>query len=820
MKKLLAMILAISMLGGCGTTDKKNKDTTSTSTTTLQSILSTTEKNIPPPVLTPVTVKNISTFSDYVPYNYTGTPSVPEYTISANLDNVINRWQYTTEEKPEYDVEEDYTDQDGNPYIYQFYRSDYEMSEEMQKLIEENGFAVSDRYDIGRYSTLYEENRYDLVPNFITTDTALYSFHLVFSSILVNLEKNIFYNELNTLTTEMYNQAEAMYYMAEDTDFENAALRNYAYFAVANSLLNTSFEFPAEISDICKEEITLINNASGPAPSPIVNLGENNDSLEEFQLDYSQFTPRSHYTETEELQKYFRVMQWYGQTTYRSKYEDEAKSAILMTALLYTSQTALDSWMKIYEPTNFFVGDSDDIIPQNFYTELSEIYGDFSDFTALTNNENFEKAKLIIRAMKKPAINSTPIYETVEDVDKAIVGLRFMGQRFTVDGAIMQQLMDRLVPDRALPSALDIPSAFGSNLAEELQKDETSQYPEYQSQLDFVREKINALPEETWGSNVYWGWLNNLRPLTDDTKSEGYPLFMQNQLWEQKELNTFISSWTELKHDTALYIKQPMGEMGGGIPDEPETAPDDGGYVEPNPNVYGRLLALTNMTLSGMESRGLFFEEKYPEDRDISIKSALEKLQYLYQNLLTISEHELANTPLTTEEYDFIRTFGGELEHVWDVYHYNHPNVMMGNNTNTSLVIDVATDPNGLCLEEGVGYGKLMIAAFPRNGEVVLGSGVVYSHYEFTQPLDHRLTDEEWQFSLSLKEMPFLVEYFESVWSAENNPDDYAEVPYYIDIPEYSDWQKDFIADIGFLENWELEELEQQAQEGTEEDTE
>ena len=47
-------------------------------------------------------------------------------------------------------------------------------------------------------------------------------------------------------------------------------------------------------------------------------------------------------------------------------------------------------------------------------------------------------------------------------------------------------------------------------------------------------------------------------------KAEGYPSFMLKQAWDRKELNTFLGSWTELKHDTILYTKQVYAdEMGG-----------------------------------------------------------------------------------------------------------------------------------------------------------------------------------------------------------------------------------------------------------------
>ena len=78
---------------------------------------------------------------------------------------------------------------------------------------------------------------------------------------------------------------------------------------------------------------------------------------------------------------------------------------------------------------------------------------------------------------------------------------------------------------------------------------------------------------------------------------------MLNEAWQRKELNTFLGSWTELKHDTILYAKQNYAEMGGG-----GLEVDDRGYVEPNPQVYARLASLTAMTREGLETRDMLNE--------------------------------------------------------------------------------------------------------------------------------------------------------------------------------------------------------------------
>ena len=60
---------------------------------------------------------------------------------------------------------------------------------------------------------------------------------------------------------------------------------------------------------------------------------------------------------------------------------------------------------------------------------------------------------------------------------------------------------------------------------------------------------------------------------------------MQTEAWAKRSLASFLGSWAELKHDTALYAKQVYGEMGGG----PIDAEDDRGYVEAEPAVFGKL---------------------------------------------------------------------------------------------------------------------------------------------------------------------------------------------------------------------------------------
>jgi len=49
------------------------------------------------------------------------------------------------------------------------------------------------------------------------------------------------------------------------------------------------------------------------------------------------------------------------------------------------------------------------------------------------------------------------------------------------------------------------------------------------------------------------------------------------------------------------------------------------------------------------------------------------------------------------------------------------------------------------CLEEGVGYVKAIIVAYPTSHGIYAGVGPMLSYYEFKQPVSNRLTDEEWK---------------------------------------------------------------------------
>ncbi len=673
-----------------------------------------------------------SSFAIYKEIPVKINPKVPTYSVSQDLSNIENIADFN-----------------------------FKMSDEAKNLLIKNAFVVKQGYEREFYS-LYESNRYSYIPNFITTDSMLHNYHLMFGHLLKKLEEEKLAPELKSLNANMLAEAISQYNSLKGTEWENAARRNVGFFAVGSKLLDPSVSVTSFVANEVNQELALISAHQGIKESPVMNIGGSQgpvfDSpqgilgLGALKEDYSQYIPRGHYDQTEQLKSYFKSMMWYGRLTFRLKNDDEIKSGILITLAL-NKENNRASWDKIYEPVNFFVGKSDDITYYQFKDLVKKIYGE-----NLTVQEMIsDKSKFIsfvdeTKTLEPPQLNSIPIFnaEIQPDREKEIKGFRFMGQRFTIDASIFQRLIEREVPRRMLPKGLDIPAAFGSTEALNLltQMGET-EYENYLENMTKMKSYIKDLPTENWTQNLYWGWLYALRPLTEE-KTNGYPTFMQNLAWVRKDLNTFLGSWTELKHDTILYAKQVYAELGGGGDIETK---DDRGYVEPNPYVYARLASLLKMTAEGLEARGLL---------NVTAKDNLGKMEQLALSLKTISEKELNNEKLTDAEYELIRSYGGQLEHFWlevnkdqsafkDMgqrnYLYENP---------SALVADVATDPNGQVLQEATGHISEIYVVVPIDGKLRIAKGGIYSYYEFAWPLSDRLTDKKWRELLDSRQAPSL----------------------------------------------------------------
>ena len=197
-------------------------------------------------------------------------------------------------------------------------------------------------------------------------------------------------------------------------------------------------------------------------------------------------------------------------------------------------------------------------------------------------------------------------------IDPERPSVRLMGTRFVIDSWIMDQLVAPNVsepPDlRVLASPLDLAAAFGSDFALAIQDEagETA-YLHYPEQMAAMRAAVAARPDEAWGETVYDAWLAAVEPMWLP-HGAAFPDFMQSDAWKAKSQQAGFGSYAELRHDTILYTKQFVGEMGSVAADLPEVR----NWVEPDPVAFGRLSAMATLTRDGLAARELLPKEDRP----------------------------------------------------------------------------------------------------------------------------------------------------------------------------------------------------------------
>ncbi|MBB6097624.1 hypothetical protein HNR42_001041 [Deinobacterium chartae] len=624
------------------------------------------------------------------------------------------------------------------------------LSAEQRRLLGQNGFVVAPaRWR--QFHQVYEDTRYADIPVFITTDAVYHAYHLAFSKLLRDLERERLAPELAALSQQLAGAAEKQYAALRGTRLEEASRLLLAYLAVGARLANPAYTPPQAVADTVRQELALIDAHAGPGSSAVMSVAG-----DPYLEDYGQYVPRGHYTRSAALSNYFRAMMWYGRIGFRLKSDRETRAALLLTRLMRSTSGAEARWSRIYDPTSLLVGRSDDLSFRDYGSLMDRVFGSGSPARALEQDAGLAEFRQAAMRLPAPRINSMIIDYRKSQAEQT-QGLRLMGQRFVLDAYVFEQLVWREVgteqKPRLLPRGLDLFAALGNREAYNLLKasGETA-YVNYDTQLKKVQQQLGALKPADWTQNLYYNWLYGLQAVASNKLGNtAYPPFMRTRAWARKDLQTALGSWTELKHDTVLYAKQVMAEMGSG-PDE--VLPR--GYVEPNLEAYARLNDLSRRTQASLKARGLLGENS--ANTLLSLSSMLTFLEGITRKQLANGSARAAN--ISADDYDRIRYFGGWLEEITLASTDSDGGEegggpVLNENAQAALVTDVASDPYGKVLQEGTGrIFEIFVVVPDGRGGLQLAKGGTYSHYEFVGSSANRLTDEQWQRMLDSGKAP------------------------------------------------------------------
>jgi len=632
------------------------------------------------------------------------------------------------------------------------------LTEAQRSFLSQNGFTVIHNQEAQFGDIRVETAKRTGQPYYLTTDAAFHALHLLFDDLLKTLEREQLRQEMVDITQATLAEVQSYLPAVKGTSLEDETLQAVAYLSVALKLFDPEASVDPSVADLVAQQVSQVTDAGGRAYSVI---------FVDFEDDYGAYKPVGHYSGDPQLEAYYRGMTWYGRVHFLLDAEKPSRLPLIITLALRRAQiaggSAAESWAFIHKTLDFVVGPSDDLGPLEYAALMDSVYGSAPVIQDLADDTRWQEFRSRSDQLPAPQINSLFVASTVDLTPEK--GWRFMGQRFTLDAFIFQNLIfDRVLARedgarREFPSGLDVMAAFGSAPAmTELGNQGAVSFPNYLEQMAKMQQAAQAQPEAQWLGRFYDTWLYAFFPVLQ-AKDASFPAYMQTSAWGYKELNSALGSWAELKHDTVLYTKMP--EMaGGGGPPMSGPAPS---YVEPNPLAFYRMAYMAKMLSCGLQQLVLLgpcqeVVDYPPGGTDLgSYVYGMMNLSGRFQMFGDIATKELAGQPLTEEENAAISDCLGMIECMNTDTGYLQPQGEMPK----PPVIAAVSGAGDSVLEVGVGYVDRIYVVVPLEGKWQAAQGGVFSYYEFTQPRDQRLTDEEWRTKLSGSDSPDLP-----VWSS------------------------------------------------------
>jgi len=265
---------------------------------------------------------------------------------------------------------------------------------------------------------------------------------------------------------------------------------------------------------------------------------------------------------------------------------------------------------------------------------------------------------------------------------------------------------------------------------------------------------VEQLSEDAWNKNLYTHWLAVLRELSIPTTDSKYPDAMRTRAWALRDTNTQMASWTQLRHDTVLYVKQSYGRM--------LCCSYPSAYVDPRPQFWQRFQTMATAAAK------IISDTHYP----IEISNSQEvhanffiNFGDILGNLKEIAQKEISQQPLSSFEENWLKTVtrvrhGGSGPPTYDGW-FCELFYKRGKDAVVSeyLVADVHTNPPddfqpGSVLHQGVGKVNMMIISINSGPDRAVYVGPVFSHFEFSTKGVKRVSDAEWSKQVEVGDVP------------------------------------------------------------------
>lgn len=644
--------------------------------------------------------------------------------------------------------------------------SSFALNDTEKSALGANGFVTTNRKRFPSFIYGYENIYADDLPVYLSADSILYAVHDSFDDILKLVEGESLRPKLHDLLAGMRASLAA----GGGAAFSAAARANAdLYLSVAASLLDGTFSPPVAGGDASSAKALFDGAMAGEGMRNIELFGVGRD------IDFSQFKPRGHYTESTALQTYFRATMWLGRIEFRILEtqpdhtqvfrRSQLEAAYVLRALI--DGAGLSNWKNIDSVIGAFVGEPDNMTLPQLDNLLADLH--VPDAASLAGLSDAVIAQAVVNGGYGAQRISSQIM--INGLGSGTMPLSstflLLGQRYVIDSHVFSNVVyDRVDHGnvrRMMPNPLDVGfAAIGNDQAGMLLGTELARYP-YAPELASMRVLADAHPQEYWEGSLYTEWLSLLRTLSPasstiaDPASAGLPRVTGTEPWGRRLLNAQMASWAELRHDTILYTKQSY--TGGASCEYPDA------YVEPYPEFYAKLAAFASRGTAAIANANL------PNPASVSaITAYFEKLRSVAGILEAMAKNQRTGAPHTAEQLAFVNqlTFVQGCGSVadfdgWYAQLFFQPSLAIEFDP---VVADVHTQPTdeggatvGRVLHVGTGMPRAMVVTVETctGPRAYVGLTSAY-HEKITEQFD-RLTDERWMVEVSqgLPEVPWMT---------------------------------------------------------------
>ncbi len=615
--------------------------------------------------------------------------------------------------------------------------------EELAKL-DQHGFVISERQSFANFTYGYRNIYYEDLPVFVSLDSVLYALHRSYDSLLLSVERGALIPTLRTLLTGLRDQVAA----ADLSATTAADVR--LFLEVAAGLLGETGGSADAAAIIAQAEA-----ASGLATVELFGSSR--------ELDFSQYEPRGHYTDSQDLQRYFRAMMWLGRTDFRlvATRADGSRElrrreieAMLGLASLFDTGDRQD-WEAIDRAIEVFVGEPDSMMLPQVQSFLDDLGISGPDELASVSDDEIvrvlEEGRYGMQRIASHVMVSTDIELTLP----LNTSFTFMGQRYVIDSHVFSNVVADRVPGglgyplRMMPDPLDVAfAALGNNQAQNLLADQLDTYG-YSQQLAETRILVDAHEDEYWEGSLYTLWLGALRQISaaddpNDASLDGLPSIARTEPWGRRLLNTQLASWAELRHDTLLYAKQSY-TMG-------YTCEYPDAYVDPYPEAFAAIARFADRGTSMLDALSGSYEIS-------SATNYFARLSEVAGILGGMAEDQRTGEPHSQDKLDFINqavaletdTSGcAAVTYAvgWYPGLFYSPDDALDSDPTIADVHTQATDESGAIvgrvLHVGTGFPRLMVVTVDSCEGPRAYAGLVSSYFERVTDDFDRLTDERW----------------------------------------------------------------------------